>query len=707
MLKQGSALANLRRTLRQRRNFMKNLKNKNYKPIAVFILITLLLFVFRIIAQAEEASSVKTILEVGVIGFLMLNIATRILTFTAGLVDFAVRLGNDVLNLPAVQSGWGIVLNITNLGFVLAIIIIAFATILRFESYAMKKTLWKLIVAALLVNFSLVIAGSIMSISNIASNVFYDAALGNGGKNLSNALANAMNPQRYGEIKSTASLALKYVANLFSLEGNINYIINLIFIIIFTFLTILAFVSLFVMLFMRAIILAFLLIVSPIIWLLWIFPSTQEHWKKWWSEFIRWNFFAPAVYFFIYLAVLTAAEIQDKTKTLKSITDAAQSGSAAAVFNTGGFMSNIFTHAANLFVVLGLLYGGIYVANKFGIAGGGIGVKWAGGVGAWAKGKTKEKTWGGIKGGYSRLAGKAGWNDKSIEASKKASDSTSMAGRFWHGLKARTYANLAAPAERESEAYKAEVSKLTMAQAMAQLSSKSMTMPGGRKAALAEYIKDNAGKISMPEREIKVGKKVKDKEGNERTVRMGYELQKGEKETGEYAYKKVGGDEMKQDWLEKNLATDSMKHFYDRAKMDFSSLEKKALGVSKEMVDARNNKGLDSKEFAAAAAKFYGGLKKSDAADIGKSLKRLYSPAALSDKDGKKLAEHIARAFSNNIPVISSMLPHLGGYKIVSNFQNKFKEVNQGLEEETMANIFKNFKLFEGGASPAASASKP
>ncbi len=412
MLKQGLALANLRQTPRQRRNFMKNLKNKNYKPIAVFILITLLFFVFRIIAQAEEASSVKTILEVGVIGFLILNIATRILTFAAGLVDFAVRFGNDVLNLPAVQSGWGIVLNITNLGFVLAIIIIAFATILRFENYAMKKTLWKLIVAALLVNFSLVIAGSIMSISNIASNVFYDAALGNGGKNLSNALANAMNPQRYGEIKSMASLAAKYFSDLFSLSGNINYVISLIFIIIFTFLTILAFVSLFVMLFMRAIILAFLLIVSPIIWLLWIFPSTQEHWKKWWSEFIRWNFFAPAVYFFIYLAVLTAAGIQDKT--LKSITDATQSGSAAMVFNTGGFMSNIFTHAANLFVVLGLLYGGIYVANKFGIAGGGIGVKWAekigGSVGSWSGRKGKA---------FGSFPFRSEWGQKKIEKIQK------------------------------------------------------------------------------------------------------------------------------------------------------------------------------------------------------------------------------------------------------------------------------------------------
>src|SRR4030042_5966834 len=71
-----------------------------------------------------------------------------------------------------VHTGWQIVLNFANLGFVLAIIVIAFSTIFRRESYAMKQTLWKLIVAALLVNFSLVIAGAFINVSDIFSDFF-------------------------------------------------------------------------------------------------------------------------------------------------------------------------------------------------------------------------------------------------------------------------------------------------------------------------------------------------------------------------------------------------------------------------------------------------------------------------------------------------------------------------------------------------------
>lgn len=374
---------------------MKRLKNKKIVLGVLTMAMALLMsgiFVSKTVA-VEAPPAAATIASAGISGYLILELGTKILIFTAGLVDFAVRFGNDILNLPAVTSGWEIILSLTNLGFVLGIIVIAFATILRMESYGMKQILWKLVVAALLVNFSLVIAGSFVSISNTVGNVFHDAALGDGGENLSNALANAMNPQKPGEVKSTIDMIKQYAMGFvpFS-EANINYFANIIFIIVFTFLTILAFITLFIMLFIRAIILAFLFILSPLVWLLWIFPATSQYWKQWWQQFIRWNFFAPAVYFFIYLAVMTAAGIQDKTLT--SIEKASQTGSAAAVFNEGGYMSDIFTHAVNLFVVLGLLYGGIYVANKFGIAGGSIGVKLAQGagkgVGAWAGRKGKQ-----------------------------------------------------------------------------------------------------------------------------------------------------------------------------------------------------------------------------------------------------------------------------------------------------------------------------
>lgn len=349
------------------------------------------------------------------------RILGSILALIAWFVDFAIKLGNDVIDMPIVRLGWQIVLNFTNLGFVLAIIVIAFATIFRLESYALKQTLWKLIVAALLVNFSLVIAGAFISVSNSTTNIFLQATTAD---NLSTALANAMQPQKFAmTIDQTESPwyirfdPTELVKDL--LKKFLAIAASLVFILIFTFLIILVFFALFLMLLIRAIALIFLLILSPLAWLFWIFPYTQQYWKKWWTEFLRWNFFAPVVLFFIYLTVATAAGL-DKLISVRgaSISDAAKAFQGSTMLS-GGFAG----HAAQLFVVLGMLFGGLYVANSFGIAGAGLAYGWAQGAGKWFAGGVGR--WAGRKGvqfgtrplrgerGSKFIAGVEAWGSKS------------------------------------------------------------------------------------------------------------------------------------------------------------------------------------------------------------------------------------------------------------------------------------------------------
>ena len=57
-------------------------------------------------------------------------------------------------------------------------IIIAVATMLRIEKWGWKNTLWKLVVVALLVNFSLIIPGMVIDVSNFLSFYFLNAAKG-------------------------------------------------------------------------------------------------------------------------------------------------------------------------------------------------------------------------------------------------------------------------------------------------------------------------------------------------------------------------------------------------------------------------------------------------------------------------------------------------------------------------------------------------
>ena len=99
------------------------------------------------------------------IAYLIGYIAGQFVTIGGTLVNWALDLNSQVLNTNTVKIGWTVSRDIANLGFVFAIILIAFATILRIENYQMQKLLWKLITAALLVNFSLVAAGVFLDFS--------------------------------------------------------------------------------------------------------------------------------------------------------------------------------------------------------------------------------------------------------------------------------------------------------------------------------------------------------------------------------------------------------------------------------------------------------------------------------------------------------------------------------------------------------------
>ena len=74
-------------------------------------------------------------------------------------------------NPSLVPQLWSFIKNFANLGIILGMIFTAIATILRIEKFNWKKMLPKLLLIALLVNFSLIIAGMFVDISNYIVNV--------------------------------------------------------------------------------------------------------------------------------------------------------------------------------------------------------------------------------------------------------------------------------------------------------------------------------------------------------------------------------------------------------------------------------------------------------------------------------------------------------------------------------------------------------
>ncbi len=288
------------------------------------------------------------------ITYVLSQVGSVIFTFAAFLASLALKMNFAVFDLASnrlVGVGWQITRDVANLGFVLIIVIIAIATILRREEYGVQKLLPKLIAAAILVNFSLTIAGVFVDFSHVITKFFFDRIQGG---DIADVLAGAFQPQTL--FQTSQQHALTAAAG--GADTLTTGLMNLIFIIIFTLVgafTILAFA---VLLLLRYLHLSFLGVVAPIIWLFWIVPQLSSQFGKWWTSFFRWTFFAPASAFFMYLAI-------QALNGLKTLTDA-----QGSVFGTlDGDLQNILRIGSQMIVTTGIMLGGLIIADKMGVKG--------------------------------------------------------------------------------------------------------------------------------------------------------------------------------------------------------------------------------------------------------------------------------------------------------------------------------------------------
>lgn len=315
--------------------------------------------------------------------------------------------GQGFLNADIVSLGWGITLNLANSFFALFLLIIAFATIFRIESHGIKQLLPKLIIAALFINFSLAIAGTLIDGSQILSNYFIDKT---GGKAIGAKATKqlGMRPPSVGDKTvytcdvatvwtSSSSMSVnKWTGPIDDKDGcnnfcsaNYNFsctatsINNLtvsdgldtsalvwvavkasIIEIVFGLLAIFIFLALAGMFIVRILSLWTLLILSPIVWLFWILPATEKYWHDWWESFLKWIFFAPAASFFLYLGLKVGvglSAITENANALSNLDISLFSLSAIAKFVVSG----------------GLMFTSIVVAQKMGLAGADTAMKFA------------------------------------------------------------------------------------------------------------------------------------------------------------------------------------------------------------------------------------------------------------------------------------------------------------------------------------------
>ncbi len=300
-------------------------------------------------------------------------------------INTILNISLDIINSPVVQIGFPITLSIANLAFVIALIIMAIATIVRNTNYNTKQMLFKLVTAAIMVNFSLIIAGSLLRISDVFTSFFVQEISPSPTDTdkffqFTSNIAGAFGPQQTIVVPDKESNFLSYIYGFAKLAGTgtgliadavagkfsddvgkitvawIGLIIQ-----IFTEVGIVITLGfLVVMLIYRYITILILLVMMPLAWVMYVFKEYEQYWNAWWKEFTKQLLFAPLMVFFLYLAIQTANGLGETFKKYPKIIPKAFNDSLQ------GNIAESMVQILSMLTVSGLMLGGTIAASKIG-----------------------------------------------------------------------------------------------------------------------------------------------------------------------------------------------------------------------------------------------------------------------------------------------------------------------------------------------------
>ena len=312
------------------------------------------------------------------------------LTLNAAVYYTVVKMGSFVGCLTAIGTTWRILRDIGNIILIFGFLAIGIATIIDYEIYGWgKKMLPKLLLAAVFLNFSLLVAEAVIDTGNLFATQFYTQINGDtpatplGGismqavsnEGISNKIMAQLGMQGlYGDATVNTKL----------FEGNSPALIGFLSIILFI-IAAFVFFSLAFILIARFVVLLFLIITAPIGFAGLAVPKLDVLAKSWWSELFEQTITAPVLLLLLYiaLAVITDASFLTGFGGTNGSNVGFWTGIWNGTPNYQGFMSMFLS----FIVAMGLLLAVTISAKKLGAAGAAGAMKLAGaasfGVTAW------------------------------------------------------------------------------------------------------------------------------------------------------------------------------------------------------------------------------------------------------------------------------------------------------------------------------------
>lgn len=354
---------------------------------AMFLSLSLSIFFCLFLAGTAKAEP----LDISSIGDGLVKGAS---TIALGMAELCIRLAvfflqffvqlagwNNYIDVPIVMLGWTMVRDVANMFFVVIFLVIAIGTILGLEQYQWNKTLVKLVLAAVFINFSNLICGLFIDVAHVFTITFVNAISATAGGNLINMFkldqifkltSDATTPTAAAGAVGTGenpNLTIRLLAA--SVAAFLFAGLSLITIAVYT-----------IVLLYRVIILWVLIILSPIAYVASVLPQSQSYAKEWWDEFSRYVLVAPLMVFFLWLAFATMGAgnvatdatsgmgLQMVMKPGEGYTAEQFAGSSKDAASLAAITE--WANLANLLIPICLLWVGMERVSKMGVRGGDI-----------------------------------------------------------------------------------------------------------------------------------------------------------------------------------------------------------------------------------------------------------------------------------------------------------------------------------------------
>ncbi len=331
-----------------------------------------LAFVLIVVVFAVSASPAQAFIEkiYAAVGNLMMSVVSFLGSILLIFIYILIKIFQytDFISTPAVQIGWVIIRDVANIMIVVMLMVIAFSNIIRVNRFAISQNLLRLIIAAFLVNFSLLFTGLMIDASQVVMMHFVKGFREIAAGNLTVGMG----------VEGILKFAEAGGENISDSEwfGVLGSIMLAGFILVISIGVILAFI---VFILARIVILWFLAIFSPVAYIGSIVPGLSQYSSQWWSHLSKQLTTGPMIAFGFWLSMVILNNLSANDNLLAITVENVETKSLS---QAPQFLTDISSpqRMLDFMVVIGLLMGTLWITQQAGGIAGSFAGKVKGGL---------------------------------------------------------------------------------------------------------------------------------------------------------------------------------------------------------------------------------------------------------------------------------------------------------------------------------------